>query len=81
MDSLDRKLAIKSLFDSQGYKMFKEELDALFEACYINRDNASAEPCSSDKLNFINGIKQGLNSVDSILLGFREELEESAEGR
>ncbi len=78
MDELDRKMALKSLFDSQGFKLFKEELDGLIDSNEIKRDHLSKESSDGETLNFINGNKCGLQSVVYVLDGFREELEEIA---
>ena len=78
MDSLQRKMALKSLFECQGFKLLLEEIDALSIGINIKQDNLAQESTDGCTLNFINGTKQGVREVRYILDGFKEELEEIA---
>lgn len=80
-DTLQRKIALKSLFDSPGFAIFESELKEFIESCDIERANAFNKVCSVETANFLNGNKVGLLNVKYIIEGFREELIEIADGR
>lgn len=71
-----RKRAIRSFLDNRGFKLFKEELDSLFDGIKAEielRTSQSLKMDELEKLNFDLGYKSGLQRVLYVLEGFEEE--------
>lgn len=80
---MQRKLALKSLLESSGYKLFLKELELHLE-CVINKVEKHQSECVKldvlSELNYDLGKKAGLKIVLSILESFKEELENKSSG-
>lgn len=80
---MQRKLALKSLLESSGIKLFNEELQLHID-CVINKVDKHQSECVNletlSELNYDLGKKAGLEIVLSILRSFKEELENKSSG-
>lgn len=77
-EEMQRKLAIESLFKSQGYSLLKAELDNFIEyadGCVAeHQSNGPVSVAKLDKLNHDLGRKAGLQMVLNVIQQFEEEL-------
>ena len=78
MEPMQRKLALQSFMGGHGYKLFQEEMGNLEVWAEVERkkmEDGFITESGLSRLNYILGIKQGLERVQCVLSGVREELE------
>ena len=78
-DEMQNKLAIKSLFQSSGYKIFKESLDDLVAGTQddiTNLQKNSVDQGKLSQLNFKLGMARAYEQISNVLRGMLEEIED-----
>lgn len=78
---MQRQLALKGFLESQGFRIFLEELNLFYKDAENRVINKSSKPVGLEVLNLLNfdiGEKSGLNKVLCILEGYAEELKDKS---